>query len=96
MNKNHTQKNLEILKSVASKLQELCHEVIFVGGSVIQDVSKTSTNLMEYLSSEFSLLISNEHFLQALPGHLNYSSELEVRKRIVQDRMQKIIELGKP
>ena len=32
-----------------------------------------SDNLKQYLSSEFLTLMSNDQFLQALPGHLNYS-----------------------
>lgn len=33
--------------------------------------------------------------MQALPGHLNYSTESEERKKIVEERINAIIELGK-
>lgn len=62
---------------------------------IITDISAVSDNLKKYLASEFSLLASKDQFIQALPGHLNYSDELESRKKIVEERMQAIIDLGK-
>jgi hypothetical protein len=44
---------------------------------------------------EFNSLVDKAQFMQALPGHLNYSSETEERKKIVEERMGAIIELGK-
>lgn len=60
---------------------------------LVDDVSKTSDILKQYLSSEFLSLLENDQFMQALPGHLNYSDESENRKKIVQNRMRAIIEL---
>lgn len=62
---------------------------------IIKDILSTAKNLRQYLSSEFLVLISKDQFLQALPGHLNYSFESESRKKIVLERIQTIIDLGK-
>lgn len=62
---------------------------------IVNDVSNTSDHLKKYLSTEFHSLISNAQFIQALPGHLNYSSESEERKEIVEERISAIIKLGK-
>lgn len=62
---------------------------------ITSDVSCESDNLKQYLSSEFALLMSNEQFLQALPGHLNYSLEAESRKKIVETRINAIIDVVK-
>ena len=62
---------------------------------IVNDISNSPDNLKEYLAFEFLALMSNDQFLQALPGHLNYSNESEGRKRIVEERMQAIIALGK-
>jgi hypothetical protein len=61
---------------------------------IINDISDAQDNIKEYLASEFSTLMSNEKFLHALPGHLNYSNESEGRKKIVEERIQAIIALG--
>jgi hypothetical protein len=62
---------------------------------IISDVSNTEINLKTYLSTEFNTLTNNDQFMQALPGHLNYSSESGERKKIVEQRINAIIELGK-
>lgn len=62
---------------------------------IVNDISNAPDDLKEYLASEFLTLMSNDQFLQALPGHLNYSNESEGRKKIVEGRMHAIIELGK-
>lgn len=62
---------------------------------IVSDISNTENNLKKYLSTEFNTLTNNPQFMQALPGHLNYSSESEERKKIVEDRIKAIIELGK-
>jgi predicted nucleotidyltransferase len=62
---------------------------------IISDISNTENNLKTYLSTEFNKLVNNAQFMQALPGHLNYSSESEERKKIVEQRINAIIELGK-
>ena len=62
---------------------------------IANDISNAPDNLKEYLASEFLTLMSNDQFLQALPGHLNYSNEAESRKKIVEERIHAIIALGK-
>lgn len=62
---------------------------------IVHDVSNVADNLKQYLSTEFNSLINNFQFMQAFPGHLNYSSESEARKKIVEERIDAIIELGK-
>lgn len=62
---------------------------------ITKDVSSTTEELKDYLASELSSLMNNNQFIQALPGHLNYSSESEMRKKIVEERVQAIIDLGK-
>ncbi len=62
---------------------------------IISDIENMPENLKKYLSEEFFILINNILFVQALPGHLNYSSESEERKKIVEKRISAIIDLGK-
>lgn len=62
---------------------------------IINDVSLSSDALKQYLSSEFSLMMDNHLFHEALPGHLNYSDEAESRKNVVASRINAIIKLVK-
>ncbi|WP_454781686.1 hypothetical protein [Legionella sp. WA2022007384] len=62
---------------------------------ISQDVLTSAENLKKYLSLEFTSLMNNDQFLQALPGHLNYSQEFERRKQIVEQRIHAIIDAGK-
>lgn len=62
---------------------------------VTQDVLVASEALRSYLAMEFISLMNNAQFLQALPGHLNYSQEAESRKKIVENRIRAIIDAGK-
>lgn len=62
---------------------------------IVSDISNTPQDLKNYLSTEFDALMNNSQFLQAFPGHLNYSSESEKRKKIVEERINAIIELDK-
>ncbi|MFA5960549.1 MAG: hypothetical protein WC785_08525 [Tatlockia sp.] len=61
---------------------------------IVKDVSVVSDNLKQYLASEFSSLINNAQFLQALPGHLNYSQESESREKIIKERILAIVHEG--
>jgi predicted nucleotidyltransferase len=62
---------------------------------LIDDLENTDHHLKEYLSVEFDALVNNPYFMEALPGYLNYSSESEKRKNIVEERIKAIIEAGK-
>jgi hypothetical protein len=59
---------------------------------IINEVSTSLNNLKEYLTEEFFNLINNDMFTQALPGHLNYTSETENRKKVVEGRIRAIID----
>lgn len=61
---------------------------------IVSDIEKVFNNLKEHLSLTFSSYINNPQFVQALPGHLNYSQEIEERKKIVTQRIVDIINLG--
>jgi hypothetical protein len=61
---------------------------------IAYEISVSSNILKQYLSSEFLSMMNNISFIQALPGHLNYSNEYDSRKKIVLDRMQAIIDSG--
>jgi hypothetical protein len=60
---------------------------------IIDDLALVSTNLQKYLAEEFSSLINNDNFIQALPGHLNYSNEAFIRQNIVRERIMAIINM---
>lgn len=62
---------------------------------IVNDISQASSYLKQYLSSEFSSFMSNKQFMHSLPGHLNYLHETQDRQKIVQQRLQAIIDLGK-
>jgi len=58
---------------------------------IVSDVTTVPGDLKQYLASEFALLMNNPQFLQALPGHLNYSQESESREKIVKERISAIV-----
>lgn len=62
---------------------------------ILDDVSEVKDDLKEYLSSEFLSLMNNNQFVHALPGHLNYSTESEDRRKTVEKRIHAIINLEK-
>jgi hypothetical protein len=62
---------------------------------IVIEVAHSEDDLKKYLALEFSALMSNDQFIQALPGHLNYSSESAERRKIVEERIYQIIDLGK-
>ncbi|MFA6038538.1 MAG: hypothetical protein WC748_10515 [Legionellales bacterium] len=66
--------------------------IIDARAEIVEDVSNALENVKEYLSSELYSLVSNDLFLQALPGHLNYSEEYKIRQDMVLNRMQMMID----
>lgn len=60
---------------------------------IIEDISQATKEIKKYLASEFSLLMNNKKFLNALPGHLNYSSDLVGRDKEVIETIKAIINL---
>ena len=62
---------------------------------IIEDIKKTPSDLRKYLAIEFLALLNDDKFIQALPGHFNYSYEIQSRKKIVEERIKLIVSLGK-
>lgn len=62
---------------------------------IVNDILVSSDNLKQYLGFEFASLMNSTQFLQALPGHLNYSQESESRVKIVKERILAIMNLGR-
>lgn len=61
---------------------------------IVNDIALTSAHLKQYLGFEFASLMNNIYFIQALPGHLNYSEQSEGRLKIIKSRILAIIALG--
>lgn len=61
---------------------------------IIAELEKTEKGLINFISSQFSAFITDHQFINALPGHLNYTSEFEARKKVILQRMHEIIALG--
>ena len=58
---------------------------------IIAEVQQSEISLQQYLSSEFSALLAERDFLEALPGHLLPDAVNQQRARIVLSRMQQIV-----
>lgn len=57
---------------------------------IIAEVQRCAALLLQYLKDEFSALVAERDFLEALPGHLLPDAVSQQRVRIVLDRMQRI------
>ncbi len=62
---------------------------------IVNDMAIVTERLKQYLALELDSLVNNDNFLQALPGHLNYSQESEDRSDIVKNRIAAIINQSK-
>jgi len=58
--------------------------------SLVDEVSTSSTALRSYLSDEFSNLLANNDFQDALPGHLAGDAASQARIGLIIDRMTQI------
>jgi predicted nucleotidyltransferase len=58
--------------------------------SLVDEVSTSSTALRSYLSDEFSKLLANNDFQDALPGHLAGDAASQARIGLIIDRMTQI------
>ena len=58
---------------------------------IVAEVEQTAPSLQQYLSAEFSRLLLERDFLEALPGHLLPDAVSQQRIRIVLTRMQQIV-----
>ena len=60
---------------------------------IIDEISKSDGTVKSYLANAFQELTKNQHFLDALPGHLNYGQIQQERAQIVLARIQTIAKL---
>jgi len=58
--------------------------------AVVDEVFNSSELLRDYLAVEFSKLINNDEFQDALPGHLPTDAASQARIVIIQDRIMRI------
>ena len=58
---------------------------------IVKEVGLAAANLQKYLREEFSALLSDREFLQALPGHLLPDSASQQRASLVMKRMQQLV-----
>jgi hypothetical protein len=58
---------------------------------VVAEVKAAEASLQQFLSSEFSTLLAERDFLEAVPGHLLPDPSSQQRVRIVLTRMQQMI-----
>lgn len=58
---------------------------------IVAEVEQTAPSLQQYLADEFSALLAERDFLEALPGHMLPDVASQQRIRIVLTRMQQII-----
>lgn len=59
---------------------------------IVAEVEQAATPLTQYLSGEFSAMLSNPDFLESLPGNVLPDVVSQQRIRIVLDRIQQIAE----
>lgn len=62
---------------------------------IVNDILRSAHRVKTFISKSFSDLLANKNFMHALPGHLNYGSEVEGRKKIVLDRMMSAAKINK-
>lgn len=60
---------------------------------IVNEVKNTDMTLKNYLQEIFSELLINEHFLSALPGHINYGSSTHDRTNMVLDRIKQMAKI---
>jgi hypothetical protein len=54
---------------------------------IVNEVHQSPANLKKYLATEFSELLKNKAFREALPGHLSPGSGDQDRVSLVMDRL---------
>jgi len=58
---------------------------------IVAEVQRSTASLRQYLEDEFSGLLSERDFLEALPGHLLPDAVSQQRIRIILDRVRQIV-----
>lgn len=61
---------------------------------IVAEVQRSAAPLQQYLKDEFSGLLSERDFLEALPGHLLPDAVSQQRIRLVLDRVRQIVGRG--
>jgi len=61
---------------------------------IVNEVQETEDRLRQYLSDEFSTLLADRNFMEALPGHLLPDAASQRRLRIVLHRIEQIAQKG--
>ena len=61
---------------------------------IVNEVQETEDRLRQYLSDEFSTLLADRNFMEALPGHLLPDAASQQRLRIVLHRIEQIAQKG--
>ncbi len=57
---------------------------------IVEEIGQADARIMEYLSAEFRILLANEDFLDAIPGHLPPDAGNLMRAGILRERIQQI------
>lgn len=60
---------------------------------IANEISKSDITIKNYLANAFQELTKNQHFLDALPGHLNYGQLQQERTQLVFNRILEIAKL---
>ncbi len=60
---------------------------------LVDEIKSTNIALRSYLASEFSQLLINKHFIDALPGHLPPDSASQSRLPVIHSRIESISSL---
>lgn len=58
---------------------------------IVAETQASDPSLQQYLTAEFSALLRERDFLEALPGHMLPDAASQQRIRIVVNRMQQIV-----
>ena len=61
---------------------------------IIGEVAGSSPELRAFLSETFATLLSNEDFLESIPGHLLPDPANQARYAIVSDRIKQLANTG--
>lgn len=58
---------------------------------VVEEVARAGDDIRTYLADQFSALLSEEDFLDALPGHLPGDAATQQRVPLIMERMRRIV-----
>jgi len=61
---------------------------------VVDDISEADEEVQRYLANQFTSLLANDDFLDALPGHLPGDPASQERVPLIVERMERVVELS--